>query len=288
MAMTEFWYGASPKGEVRHHGMHYEPCQAKCMPLMPWLWGPSKSPFKGGLGGPYFEDPCFGGLFEDDWLIAIDKPAGLLSVPGKRALPNAEALLVALVASRRPDGVSQDSDKAFLKVVHRLDMDTSGVLLAAKTPEVFVAMQRQFAAHETVKKEYEAILSGKWDDSKPRKGTISLPLSADFLNRPRQRVDYEGGKQAVTEYEVLEEIPMQTPDGKQLPCTRILLRPLTGRTHQLRVHCAHADGLAMPILGDPLYGNVPADRMYLHARQLTFRHPITNELIKIGTSSIMA
>ena len=280
VAMTEFWYGASPVGEVRHHGVHYEPCQAKCMPLMPWLW-PARYHTVQKADGQSLSRPIAdvksGGeqtplkvLYEDDWLIAVDKPAGLLSVPGKRALPNAEDML-------------REQYGGFLKVVHRLDMDTSGVLLAAKTQDVFVAMQRQFAAHETVQKEYEAVLSGTWNENSPKKGTVSLPLSADFLNRPRQRVDYEEGKTAVTEYEVQSE--PQTYNGT--PCTHILLRPLTGRTHQLRVHCAHADGLAMPILGDPLYGNVRAERMYLNAHKLIFQHPVTGDTVTIKAGSIL-
>lgn len=279
VAMTEFWYGASPVGEVRHHGVHYEPCQAKCMPLMPWLW-PVRYPAVPIVGihpqSALIEKSKSGGeqrslkvLYEDDWLIAVDKPAGLLSVPGKRVLPNAEEML-------------RGQYGGFLKVVHRLDMDTSGVLLAAKTQEMFVAMQRQFAAHQTVQKEYEAILSGTWNENSPKKGTVSLPLSADFLNRPRQRVDYEEGKAALTEYEVQDAPKMYNG----IPCTCILLRPLTGRTHQLRVHCAHADGLAMPILGDPLYGNVRAERMFLNAHKLIFQHPVTGDTVTIQAGSI--
>ncbi len=295
IAMTEFWYGASPVGEVRHHGVHYEPCQAKCMPLMPWLW-PARyhsaqtealisdiqpQQTKSGVGQTPLKV-----LYEDDWLIAVDKPAGLLSVPGKRALPNAEDML-------------RSQHEGFLKVVHRLDMDTSGILLAAKTQEVFVAMQRQFAAHQTVQKEYEAILTGEWNDQVPKKGTISLPLAADFFNRPRQRVDYAEGKAAVTEYEVQtitkpevqtvrkHEMQDKPKEYNGIPCTSILLRPLTGRTHQLRVHCAHADGLAMPILGDPLYGNVRAERMYLNAHQLIFQHPVTGQTVTIKAGSII-
>ncbi len=178
-------------------------------------------------------------------------------------------------------------------------MDTSGILLAAKTQEVFVAMQRQFAAHQTVQKEYEAILTGEWNDQVPKKGTISLPLAADFFNRPRQRVDYAEGKAAVTEYEVQtitkpevqtvrkHEMQDKPKEYNGIPCTSILLRPLTGRTHQLRVHCAHADGLAMPILGDPLYGNVRAERMYLNAHQLIFQHPVTGQPVTIKAGSII-
>lgn len=262
LELVEFWYGNSPKGEVRHHGHFYEPCQAKCMPIL-WYLSP-----KEGLrilgGQPAIQQTpqlSLGDiLYEDDWLIAIDKPAKLLSVPGKRQLPNAEDMLKEL---RR--------DCAFLKMTHRLDMDTSGVLLAAKDEETFCRMQRLFAAHETVSKEYVAILCE--DETKrvvdlPEETVVKLPLSADFLNRPRQCVDYVHGKEAFTKVVRIKE-------------RWVSLFPLTGRTHQLRIHCAHIDGLGMPILGDPLYGNTAAGRMFLHARRLEFVHPVTGERVKI-------
>ena len=195
-ALAEFWYGDSPKGEVRHHGRFYEPCQSRCQPVIWWLEGceerivkseeyhadgmMSESNSNSSILQSFNSSP----LYEDAWLIAVNKPAGLLSVPGKRKLPNAQDIIG-------------------YKVVHRLDQDTSGVLLAAKTDETFVAMQRQFAGHQTVRKEYEALLEREIsEETVPRKGTVSLPLSADFLNRPRQCVDYEHGKEAVTQYEL--------------------------------------------------------------------------------------
>lgn len=266
LALTEFWYGASPKGEIRHHGRQYEPCQAKCMPILPFLmekvrldemlegygsYGRSSSAEK------YAEPLAV--LYEDPYLIAIDKPAGMLSVPGKRNSYCAETML------------REQTGAQFLKAVHRLDMDTSGVLLFAKTEEVYREMQRMFALREGVEKEYVAKLSGmprsscakdnaKSADELPSEGVISIPLAPDFLNRPRQRVDYENGKEAVTRY-VMEG-------------DTVHLFPLTGRTHQLRIHCAHPDGLGRPILGDPLYGDTPADRMYLHACRISFMHPM--------------
>ena len=249
---AEFWYGDSPKGEVRHHGKLYEPCQAKCMPILPFL-----------LGG----DRCLGNsidsrsaressdsselvtLYEDEWLLAVDKPAGMLSVPGKIKRISAEELL---------------QEREIFRAIHRLDMDTSGIILFAKDEAVYKEMQRMFALHENVKKEYVAILENKGVEGE---GTISLPLASDFLNRPMQKVDYENGKEAVTEYE---------GHGR-----RVNLFPLTGRTHQLRMHCAHKDGLGMPIFGDPLYGNEHADRMYLHAHRLEFVHPVTKEKVEI-------
>jgi tRNA pseudouridine32 synthase/23S rRNA pseudouridine746 synthase len=154
-------------------------------------------------------------------------------------------------------------------------MDTSGILLFAKTEEAFVKMQGLFAEHKEVHKEYVAVLSKPESYNtplSPREGTgvISLPLSADFENRPMQRVDYEDGKEAITRYEFTNE-------------NRVRLFPLTGRTHQLRVHCAHPDGLGRPILGDPLYGNSPAERMFLHAARLSFTHPFTGERIEINS-----
>ena len=211
LALTEFWYGKSPKGEIRHHGMTYEPCQAKCQPILPFLLGNR-----------------------------------LQEVIGSRPAP---------------------SPVTHLEVLYE----------AAKTPEVYKAMQRLFALHENVQKEYIAVLSGRANENdnlspsltgEGRGGAIALPLSPDFYNRPMQVVDYEKGKEAITEYEFL------SPD-------MVKLKPLTGRTHQLRVHCAHPDGLGMPILGDPLYGSEPSDRMYLHATKLSFTHPVTNELIII-------
>jgi len=251
LALAEFWYGESPKGEVRHHGKFYEPCQAKCQPILWWM--------ASGLdvSGLSLRTPSAVSsapppvLYEDEWLVAVCKPHGILSVPGKRPMPNVQDIIG-------------------YKVIHRLDMDTSGILLAAKTDEVFVAMQRLFAKHEAVRKEYVAELTPRADGIQPAtEGTISLPLSADFLNRPRQCVDYEHGKEAVTDYELYG--------------CHAILRPRTGRTHQLRMHCAHADGLAMPILGDPLYGNTSADRMYLHASRLEFVHPVTGEQVVINS-----
>ncbi len=252
VVLREFWYGDSPRGEVRHHGKYYEPCQARCQPIIWWLLSEElrmkSEEYPEALNASRYSSLFTlhsSLLYEDPWLIAINKPAGLLSVPGRRRLPNAQ-------------------DVIGHRVIHRLDMDTSGILLAAKTDEMFVAMQRLFALHKGVRKEYTAVLE---DGASPSHGTIKLPLSPDFLNRPRQCVDYDHGKEAITEYEI---------SGNHA-----LLRPLTGRTHQLRMHCAHLDGLGRPILGDPLYGNATAERMYLHASRLEFTHPITGNTVVI-------
>ena len=275
VALTEFWYGASPKGEIRHHGMTYQPCQGKCQPILPFLLGDRQQEV---LGSRPASKPVthLEVLYEDEWLIAVDKPAGMLSVPGKRDSYCAEKILHSQLSP-----LTFHLSPLFLKMVHRLDMDTSGVILAAKTLEAYKAMQRMFSLHEEVHKEYIAVLSPHQTSaishlpssishrpSDLSKGRISLPLSADFYNRPRQIVDYEGGKEAVTDFEFLSDHAVR-------------LKPLTGRTHQLRVHCAHPDGLGMPILGDPLYGSEPADRMYLHAASLTFVHPVTGQEVTI-------
>lgn len=280
IALAEFWYGASPKGEIRHHGQYYEPCQAKCVPILgamardvKALLRHQKTPQKVGQGDNDGEKMTV--LFEDDYLIAVAKPAGILSVPGRNSQRNAQDILVAM----RPD-------LPFIKMIHRLDMDTSGVLLAAKDPEVYARMQAKFAQHEEVKKEYVAIVTHSGQSiTRSLQGELSLPLSADFVNRPRQRVDYEHGKVAITRYSFTgRDVPgsiSHSVQDRNVTLHELVLTPLTGRTHQLRVHCAHPDGLGMPILGDPLYGDVAAERMYLHARKLEFTHPVTGEEVRI-------
>ena len=263
LAVAEFWYGDSPKGIIRHHAQFYEPCQAKCMPLL-WYMLPEGCkvyPFVRKTSKPEVKI-----IWEDDWFVAIDKPAGLLSVPGKRNLTNAQDILKELMGARNHSSISNFQS---IKAVHRLDMDTSGILLFAKTEEAFVKMQRLFAAHDKVRKEYVALLSKATSPkSNSNSQLVNLPLSPDFLSRPMQKVDYENGKEAITEYR------FHSAD-------RVLLYPLTGRTHQLRIHCAHHDGLNRPIFGDPLYGNTPAERMYLHAQHLSFPHPFTGEPVEI-------
>lgn len=264
LELTEFWYGDSPKGEIRHHGQFYEPCQAKCQPILWYMVPPTGLKILGGQPQqrkvPQLTREDI--IYEDRWLVAVNKPAKLLSVPGKRQMPNAEEQIAPLLR--------QTDEGAFLRCVHRLDMDTSGVLLAARDEETYRMMLRMFAEHGDVSKEYVAILCES-DTRKvadlPQRLTVSIPLSADFLNRPRQCVDYDNGKEAVTEV-----VPR---NGE------VSLFPLTGRTHQLRIHCAHTDGLGMPILGDPLYGNTTAERMFLHAIRLRFVHPHTHETVTI-------
>ena len=195
-------------------------------------------------------------IYEDEYLLVVNKPSGMLSVPGKTD----QVSVASLMTERYPEATGP-------LVVHRLDMDTSGLLLIAKTKEVHACLQEQFEKQE-IRKRYIALLSGKPDVAST--GFIRLPLCPDYENRPLQKVDYEHGKPAITRYELLEDTAH----------TRIAFYPQTGRTHQLRVHAAHPEGLNTPIIGDPLYGQ-PAERLYLHAERLEFRHPATHKIIRI-------
>lgn len=239
VCMAEFWMGQTVMGEVRREGCFYPACQGKCGPTLRFmLQGIEVDPAtpEGHVGGQLKV------VYEDKNLTVVCKPAGMLSVPGK----SGAASVYSLMRARYPDAASP-------LVVHRLDMDTSGLMLIAKTKEKHKNLQSAFK-NRAVKKRYVALLEGLLPAEK-QGGRISLPLSPDYLDRPRQRVDREKGKSAVTDYEVLGQV-----SGHSL----VALYPQTGRTHQLRVHCAHAEGLNMPILGDALYGR-KADRLYLHA-----------------------
>lgn len=256
LQMAMFWWGESPKEEIRHHLQFYPACNGKCKPILHWM-----------LPASTFEPEAINlsiynkveTLYEDREIAVIHKPEGLLSVPGKDA---AQPSVYALMRRKYPEATGP-------LIVHRLDMATSGVLLIAKTEFAYHRLQQAFLNHQ-IQKKYVAIISGK---EIPEKGIISLPLQPDYLNRPRQIVNHEQGKEAITEYEILERI-----DGFHL---RIALYPKTGRTHQLRVHCAHQEGLNAPILGDPLYGNEKAARLHLHAEEITFEHPLTGKKITI-------
>ena len=296
LQMAMFWWGESPKEEIRHHLQFYPACNGKCKPILHWMLPPSvfESPASAeyGIGGQKgtLSKPAemlyeqVETLYEDHELTVIHKPAGLLSVPGKDA---AQPSVYALMRRKYPEATGP-------LIVHRLDMATSGLMIIAKTEFAYHRLQKEFLNHR-VQKKYIAIISEKEISGKefsgkkipekeipekeipekgiPEKGIISLPLLPDYLNRPRQIVDHEQGKEAITEYEILERI-----DGSHL---RIALYPKTGRTHQLRVHCAHQDGLNAPILGDPLYGNEKAARLHLHAEEITFEHPLTGKKMTI-------
>ncbi len=256
LAMGEFWWGMSPKDEVRHHGHFYPSCQGKCAPILRhMLTGLDVE--KNPLEEDVHRNTPLEVLYEDEYLLVVNKPAGMLSVPGKNDL----------------DSVSQRLHRLYPEatgpmIVHRLDMATSGLLLAAKTKEVYQQLQAQFETR-AVKKRYTALLQGELEQNE---GTVSLPLGPNLMDRPRQMVDYRRGKSAVTRY---EKIAFKNGN------TLISFFPQTGRTHQLRVHAAHPQGLNHPIVGDELYGK-KADRMYLHAAELIFVHPITGKEIQVS------
>ncbi len=369
VCMAEFWWGESPASEIRHHLHYYPACRSKCLPILTHMLkgldvAPNPLAQKRHTAEPRV-------LYADEYILVVDKPAGMLSVPGKAESVRSEfsdsanisveeyfaqltigtagvvggaGIPARTTAPNYSDNNSQcrgqesprllqlptnsqfTTNSKFLKAAHRLDMDTSGLLVLARTEQAYVELQRQFASRETMKR-YEAVLSGvpkhivggygrnavaianscsnlsfsgqglrqecrsllrlepfAIQFAKYSSGCISLPLIADINDRPRQRVDMEHGKPALTLYNIVEvraadanAAVAYTTKKADKSLTLVHLYPKTGRTHQLRVHCAHPQGLACPILGDPLYGTERADRMYLHAAELTFRHPITGE-----------
>ena len=307
LAMAEFWWGDSPKNEIRHHGYCYPSCKGKCEPILQHML----------QGLEVDENPLLNHeeeeleiVFEDEWLLVVNKPAGMLSVPGK---------------AEDRDSVYHRLKKKYPEatgpmIVHRLDMATSGLLLVAKTKEVHQDLQAQFA-NRSIKKRYVAVLDGAIikteKETKPiaekailiakdtvstkktakaertgSTGRIELPLCLNPLDRPRQMVSSEHGKEAITEYQIISESERITSESENTfnesnrninesrKYTRIIFYPLTGRTHQLRVHAAHPEGLGCPILGDELYGK-KADRLYLHAEYIEFRHPIYGDILCI-------
>ena len=259
LAMGEFWYGASHSSEVREHGHFYPACFGKCGPLLSFMMegldvepNPLDSEYEG-------REPAV--LHADSSIIVVDKPAGMLSVPGRNGIGS----LLDWLAGRYGEVHS----------CHRLDMDTSGIMVYARNIPCKAALEAQFAGRE-VSKTYRARLSaGNSPFRRSASGTIALPLSPDYYDRPRQIVDKSSGKPAISEYKVLEMLP----DGE----IDIVFHPLTGRTHQLRVHAAHPSGLGRPIKGDLLYGGTPADRLYLHAESLSFAHPASGVKLTFRT-----
>lgn len=254
ICFAEFWWGLSPVGEIRKHGHFYPACRAKCEPILGFMLqgiSVAKNPVLSIINTSPLRI-----LYEDDFLVIIDKPSGLLSVPGRSDLDSAEDRL----ALREGTG-------AYIKAIHRLDMGTSGILMFAKSPEILAAMQAQFAKNR-VTKTYEAILDGI---PKELEGVITLPLRLNLAHRPHQMVCFEHGKKTHTEFNVLE-----FKDKK----TRIEFYPKTGRTHQLRMHAAHPLGLNCAILGDELYGTTN-ERLYLHAKSLTCWHPVHEKVLKL-------
>ncbi len=324
VSLAEFWLGAPPPTEVRRHLQFYPPCRSKCYPILQFMLQGLDAPLPGaeevyplreegrgttndekgslddkasiGTNEAHADKASFDDngfldaqghiykkcgaslhiIYEDEQMAVVSKPSGMLSVPGKSYRLSVESIV------REHYCIAADVPV----IVHRLDMDTSGLLLIARTREAHKALQQQFLDH-TVSKSYLALLDGVphegltgehvvWHSS--HTGTITLPLRPDLDDRPRQLVDFVHGKPAVTRFHLLKVI-----DGHQL----IALTPVTGRTHQLRMHCAHHLGLNCPILGDPLYGNAIepsaniAQRLYLHAEQITFRHPSSGKIVPI-------
>ena len=257
IAMAEFWWGDSPKTEIRHHGHYYPACKGKCEPILQHMLQGLQVEENPMLKRMQVPSKNLEIVYEDPWLSVINKPAGMLSVPGKE-----DAVSVySLMREQYPEADGP-------LTVHRLAMATSGLMLIAKTKRVHQNLQAQFK-NRLVRKRYVALLEGVVPKDK---GTVDLPLCLNPLDRPRQMVHTEHGKPAITDYQVLERL-----DGKR---TRIAFYPRTGRTHQLRIHAAHPLGLHCPIIGDELYGE-KADRLYLHAEYLEFTHPITGETVRI-------
>lgn len=252
IAMAEFWWGNSPKNEVRHHGYYYPACKGKCEPILRHMLQ--------GLeveANPMQQEAERGNeklniVYEDQWLLIINKPAGMLSVPGKER----QTSIYDLARKAYPEAEGP-------MIVHRLDMATSGLLIIAKDKKTHQHLQAQFK-NRSIRKKYIALLDGIVPEDE---GTIELPLCPNPLDRPRQMVDTQYGKPAITYYQVLERTDKYT---------RIAFYPHTGRTHQLRVHAAHPSGLHCPIIGDELYGKKDK-RLYLHAESIEFTHPVNGQ-----------
>nr|WP_255742364.1 RluA family pseudouridine synthase [Belliella calami] len=248
IAMAEFWWGQSPKSEIRKHGEFYPACKSKCEPILGHMLK--------GLEveeNPFLKNPAEGKalevIYEDDVLMVVNKPSEFLSVPGKNVSDSVQKRIVDLY----PDAI----------LVHRLDQSTSGIILVAKNKFTHQELQSQFVKR-TVEKRYLALLDGEIQD---KEGLIDLPIRVDLDNRPHQLVCYKYGKPSQTKFKVL---------GVKDGLTRIHFFPITGRTHQLRMHAAHPSGLNTPILGDDLYGR-RSSRLHLHAEYLAFTHPKSQE-----------
>jgi tRNA pseudouridine32 synthase/23S rRNA pseudouridine746 synthase len=260
LAMGEFWYGASPEKEVRRQGCFYPSCTGKCGPLLAFmLQGLDVEPNPLDADSPASEGD-FRVLYEDECIIVTDKPSGMLAVPGRTLKVSLQERLQRLAG---PD--------ADVRACHRLDMDTSGLIVFAKDAASLTALQQQFEKHEVEKSYVAKLCPGA---PLTQGGRISLPLMLDYDDRPRQMVDFQEGKQAVTDWELLRTLP----DGGAL----VRFTPLTGRTHQLRVHAAHPLGLGRPIAGDRLYGG-GSGRLCLHAATLSFTHPVTGQRMSFAS-----
>ena len=255
LAMAEFWWGASPKSEVKRHQQYYPACTGKCQPILEHMlvgMQLDENPFLYN----YAQGKSLDIIYQDQDILVVNKPSEFLSVPGKEVSDS----VYLRVKQQFPDATGP-------LIVHRLDMSTSGLMVIALNPQANKYLQKQFI-HREVHKQYVALVEGL-----PLRGDgeINLPLRGDLYDRPKQIVCSQDGKQAKTQWQVLERFPETNQ-------TKILLTPHTGRTHQLRVHCAHAQGLNMPIVGDDLYGTC-ASRLHLQAACLKIKHPVSKEVM---------
>lgn len=255
IALAEFWWGQSPKSEIRKHGHFYPACTGKCKPILAHMLVGLNVDDNPLLQNPA-EDKELTFLYDDAYLSVVHKPAEFLSVPGKAIRDS----VYTRYQARFPEATGP-------LIVHRLDMSTSGILLLAKSTEVYLQLQAQFMKR-TVQKRYVALLNGMIDQDR---GEINLPLRVDLDNRPNQLVCYQHGKPAKTLWEVVE---------RREHTTLVHFYPITGRTHQLRVHAAHTEGLNAPIVGDDLYGT-KAERLYLHAERIRFWHPVLGKEMEV-------
>lgn len=261
LAMAEFWWGASPKSEVKKHQQYYPACTGKCQPILKHMLA-GMTLDENPLIFNYGEDKNLDLVYQDADILIVNKPTEFLSVPGKEI----------------SDSVYQRIKEQFPQatgalIVHRLDMSTSGLMVLALHPQANKYLQKQFIQRQ-VHKKYIAIIEGL---PQQEQGEIRLPLTGDFYDRPKQLVCFQAGKPAHTSWQVLERYPKKNQ-------TRVLLTPHTGRTHQLRVHCAHKEGLNMPILGDDLYG-VRGKRLHLHAQSLEIIHPVSNAAMSFSVDA---
>jgi tRNA pseudouridine32 synthase/23S rRNA pseudouridine746 synthase len=251
LCMAEFWWGIQPKSEIRKHQHFYPACQSKCQPILSHMLSGMKVD-----ENPLLINPAEGIdleiIFQDEHVVVVNKPAGLLSVPGKSIKDS----VYTRIKAQFPQATGS-------LIIHRLDMATSGLLMLALNERAHKHLQQQFL-DKKVSKRYVATIEGKLEHTA---GKICLPLRGDFDDRPKQMVCHEYGKYAETHWQLIEQIDNTS---------KLFLYPITGRTHQLRMHCAHPDGLNAPIIGDGLYG-VSANRLHLHAQQLSFCHPVTKE-----------
>lgn len=253
LAMAEFWWGESPKSEIRKHKHFYPACRGKCEPILGHMLGGLTIDDNPLLVNPELQRPIEI-IYEDEDFAVVNKPEEFLSVPGIYIQDSVyERMKLRYPKSTGPI------------IVHRLDMATSGILVIAKNKAAHKALQSQFIK-KTVTKRYVALLDGLVEGNE---GYIDLPLRVDLEDRPRQMVCFEHGKPAKTKWEVIER-----KDGK----TKVYFYPITGRTHQLRMHASHPLGLNTPIVGDDLYGT-KSNRLYLHAEQIDFKHPTTYETV---------